>query len=483
VAVVAADLGNGQIDLVVADHDSSAVSVLLGNGDGTFGPAQNIDVNAPIFGFASQPLALQVGDFNGDGKPDVLINQDAAADAGDSVVTLLPGNGHGGFGAPITHDTGFSAFGLAVGDFNGDGKLDFATAASPVAGALVSLGNGDGTFATPGIFQSGGADPFGLATADFNGDGLPDLVVANTFSNTIGVLLNTSTSAAAAATTTTLGTSVTSPVFGQSQTLTATVTSTGGTPSGTVTFFDGTTMLGTGSLNAAGQATLTVSLAVGSHSLSATFGGDNAFAGSTSAALPETVSRASTVLALSPSSNPVGQGKSVTFTATVTTVAPGSGTPTGTVTFFQGSTTLGTVTLDANGKASLTRSFSTLGNHTIRAVYNGASNFAGSSKTITEQVVALRSSHTALVASADPVLAGGPVTFTVTVSAISGTGAPTGTVTFLDGTVVLANVMLSDGKATLTQSFGTSGRHRLKAVYSGDNLFAGSLQSLIEDVR
>jgi hypothetical protein len=101
--------------------------------------------------------------------------------------------------------------------------------------------------------------------------------VANTFSNTVGVLLNTA-NAAAAPTTTTLNTTVTSPVFGQTQTLTATVTSAAGVPTGPVTFFDGTTMPGQASLNAAGQATLTVSsLGFGSHSLTALFGGNKTF--------------------------------------------------------------------------------------------------------------------------------------------------------------------------------------------------------------
>jgi hypothetical protein len=170
----------------------------------------------------------------------------------------------------------------------------------------------------------------------------------------------------------------------------------------------------------------------------------------------------------------------VTFTATVTTVAPGSATPTGIVTFFQGNTVLGTVGVDANGKASLTTTMSILGNLPIKAVFNGFSNFAGSSQTITERVVALRPSQTALVASAASVKAGQPVTFTVTVSGLSGTGVPTGTITLLDGTVVVAKVTLSGGKATLTQSFATKGKHSIKAVYSGDNLFAGSSQSLIE---
>jgi hypothetical protein len=486
VSVAAADLGNGQIDLVVADHDSSAVSVLLGHGDGTFGPAQNIDVNFPLDGFNSAPLTVKVADFSGNGKPDILINQSVVFGF-DTVLTVLPGNGDGTFQAPISHDTGGSPLeGLAVGNFSGDGKLGFAAAAPNLGGAFVVSGNGDGTFAAPALLPSFGSNPFGVATADFQGDGLADLIVANTFSNTVSVLLNTAHAAAAAPTTTTLNTSVTSPVFGQNQTLTATVASTAGTPTGPVTFFDGTTRLGQASLNAAGQATLSVSLGVGPHSLTATFGGNNTFAGSSSAPLAETVSRASTVLALSASTNPVVQGRPVTFTATVTTVAPGSATPTGLVTFFQGNTVLGTASVDANGKASLTTTLSTLGNLPITAVFNGFGNFAGSSQTITEQVsapAALAPTTTALVASANPARVGQTVTFTATVSGPAGTDTPTGTITFFVGNVAVATVKLNaSGKASLTGRFTVSGKFSIRAVYSGDNVFASSVQSLIEEV-
>src|SRR5262249_41386705 len=155
------------------------------NGDGTFQPAQNIDVKVQASGLDSHPLTLRVGDFNGDGKPDLLISQFVGFDAGESFVTVLPGNGDGTFQAPITRDAGFGLFGLGVGDFDGDGKFDFAAAGTNVSGAVVFSGNGDGTFEFLGRFPSGGANPFGVATGDFNGDGLPDLVVANTFSNTV----------------------------------------------------------------------------------------------------------------------------------------------------------------------------------------------------------------------------------------------------------------------------------------------------------
>jgi hypothetical protein len=297
----------------------------------------------------------------------------------------------------------------------------------------------------------------------------------------IGLIMDLGDGQGAAATTTALRTSTATTVFGQTVTLTATVNSPAGTPAGLITFFDGSTVLGSAPVNAAGQATLPVSLGVGTHALTASFQGSTAFAPSTSAAVSEAVGRAASAVVLVASANPVGRGRSVRFT--VTAVAPGAGTPTGAVTFFDGDTVLGTALLDATGKATLTKSFSTLGGHTIRVVYAGSDNFLGSSQAVTEQVVALRSSQVAMLASVNPVLAGQAVTFTATVRAASGAGTPTGTVTFMDGDVVLAKVALHNGQAALTWSFPTRGSHAIKAVYSGDSLFTASSQSLIEQVN
>src|SRR5262249_20509331 len=131
--------------------------------------------------------------------------------------------------------------------------------------------------------------------------------------STVGVLLNTSTGTTAAKTSTTLTTSIATAVFGQQVTLTATVTSAAGVPTGTVTFLDGTTVLGTAQVNAAGQATLAVSLDVGSHALTASFAGTGGFADSTGVA-DVTVNRAATTVALRSSVNPAVTSQAVTFT-------------------------------------------------------------------------------------------------------------------------------------------------------------------------
>jgi virginiamycin B lyase len=190
----------------------------------------------------------------------------------------------------------------------------------------------------------------------------------------------------AAATTTVLSASPNPAVVGQTEVLTATVTSSAGTPSGTVTFFDGNTALDSAALNASGQATLDVSLSVGSHSLTASFGGNSSFAASTSSAVTETVnpaSAAATTTTLSTSVPAPVAGQPETLTATVSSSA---GTPSGTVTFFDGNTVLGSATLDANGQAALTVSLGA-GSHSLTVSYAGNSAFAASSQSISEQVI------------------------------------------------------------------------------------------------
>src|SRR5207249_3382514 len=147
VSVAAGDFnGDGQLDLAVADNGAKAVSVLLGNGDGTFQAAR-------AFPVGDYPRSVVVGDFNGDGKLDLVLTNPNV-----DTLSVLLGNGDGTFQDPTTFAAGTSPYSVAVGDFNGDGKLDLAVAdrghpESHIAGAVsVLLGNGDGTFQAPLTF-------------------------------------------------------------------------------------------------------------------------------------------------------------------------------------------------------------------------------------------------------------------------------------------------------------------------------------------
>lgn len=486
--------GDGLLDVVTAQQLSDTVSVLLGRGDGTFARPLVFAASGEFF----TPSSMAVGDVNGDGRADLVINSISFLDSDAFQVGVLLGRGDGTFQAPLLGAAQPGRSGdLALGDFNNDGLIDAAVAnelGGPSGNLSVFAGNGDGTFQSLIRLDllSGGNHPLGVTAADLNGDGLVDLVGANTSLNstgsgTVGVLLNTSTPSTAAPTTTTLVTSAPTAVFGQTVVLTATVNSQAGVPSGTVTFGDGTTVLGTAPVNAAGQATLAVSLGVGTRTLTAFFAGNATFASSTSAGVAVTVNRAATTLALQSSANPAVTGQAVTFTATVAAVVPGAGTPTGTVTFKDGNVILGTAAVGAGGTATFTTSFATAGSHVITAVYNGDSNFVGSSQSLTEQVNAPttpKPTATALVASVNPAVVGQAVTFTATVRDPSGADRPTGTVTFFVGNKVVARVTLdANGQASFTHVFSRKGLFTIRAVYSGDATFDASSLSLIEKVN
>ena len=130
-----------------------------------------------------------MGDFNGDGKPDL-----ATANYGDDTVSVLLNLGDGGFGPATTYAVGSGPYQVIAGDFNGDGQPDLVTAnygpqATIVVTVSALINQGGGTFA-PQVTFSVGYDPDALALGDFNGDGRPDLAVANADSSSVSVLLN-----------------------------------------------------------------------------------------------------------------------------------------------------------------------------------------------------------------------------------------------------------------------------------------------------
>jgi hypothetical protein len=168
--------GDGILDLVVVNHNSGTVSVFLGNGDGTF-------QSQVTYATGSGPMSAAVGDFNGDGIPDL-----AVTNMWGNTVSVLLGNGDGTFRTQVAYATGIYPVSVAVGDFNGDGILDLAVTNSGSGTISVFLGNGDGSFQSQITYATG----FGgesVAVGDFNGDGILDLAIANDNAGTISVLL------------------------------------------------------------------------------------------------------------------------------------------------------------------------------------------------------------------------------------------------------------------------------------------------------
>src|SRR5205085_1045200 len=144
------------------------------------------------------------------------------------------------------------------------------------------------------------------------------------------------------------------------------------------------------------------SLAVGSHSISAAYGGDANFTAGTSAALAEAVGQAATGVTLTSSATTTVAGQPVTFTAVISVTAPGAGTPTGTVTFRDGATTRGTGSVNAAGQATFTISSLAVAGHPITAVYGGDANFTASTSAPLTETVNQGATATAVAASANP---------------------------------------------------------------------------------
>ncbi|WP_422928206.1 beta strand repeat-containing protein [Singulisphaera sp. PoT] len=289
--------------------------------------------------------------------------------------------------------------------------------------------------------------------------------------------------------TTTVNTSSSSIVFGQSVTLTATVSRSGtgsATPTGTVQFFSGSTSLGTGTLTN-GTATLQSSaIPTGTNSITAVYQGDSTFASSTSAAITISVTQASTLTTLTANPTASSLGQTVTLTAAVTAVSPGSGTPTGTVTFSNGSTTLGTATL-SNGVATLTTTALPLGTASITASYANTTNFASSSSSAATVTVSTANSNTTLTASQNPSLAGQQIILTATVRSANNPTNPTipsGTVQFFNGTTLLGTVNLgaTSQASLLVTTFVPAGTASFTAVYSGDTNYVKSTSNALSQV-
>ena len=252
--------GDGKLDLINVDKDGDAVEVLLGNGDGTFQTPKK-------YSTVQLPIGVVVADFNRDGKLDLAV-------AGDSQISMLLNNGNGTFKSAVTYPAGGPVSALAAISLLGNSNQSVLVADSKDNKLFLLAGNGTGTLAAPVNYYPGGGNPQGLTVADFNRDGASDVAVTDWTTSSYMILYNTG------GTSIKLTSSNAKPLAGQSVTLTATVAASiagTGTPSGTVTFKNGSATLGTVNLSGGKAVFNTAALTRGAHTITATYNGSGTF--------------------------------------------------------------------------------------------------------------------------------------------------------------------------------------------------------------
>jgi Bacterial Ig-like domain (group 3)/FG-GAP-like repeat len=529
-AVVTADLdGDGNIDIIADLGFFNLLQVFYGNGDGTFRDAVNVPIDRGYYQIA-------LADMDGDGKPDFVLSDSqvlavirnlgnrtfgseqhflagsianfAVQDiSGDGLPDIIVANGNG----PISN--GFNASTVTVLINQGaaktvSGTLSVAPEPSPYAAsfsinlAMAAVGS---TSLTPTGTVAISIDDIPVATIPVNGLPLtysdantpplpvgPHTVVA-TYSGDKNFLAGSfavqhQVVPVLYASTTTLSTSLNSAAASQTVRFKATVTSPGlsaNAPNplpGEVVFRDGTTNLGTAPLNASGVAIFdTALLAAGSHSVTASYLGSAgtfqeiaSFAPSTSAAVTVVVSASATTTTLTALPTSAQSGAIVSLTAVV---ASATGIPTGTVSFLDGTTPLGTQPLDAKGSAVFSATFASAATHVISASYLANGSFAAS-KSASVSVTVINSGNadqtsTRLNSSPDSLHAGSIV---LSAAVAAKKGVPSGQVTFKDGSANLGVANLDGaGLAAYSVSMADTGLHYFTAFYSGNTTLQPSI--------
>ncbi|MCW2857659.1 MAG: hypothetical protein JWR52_3274 [Marmoricola sp.] len=410
--------------------------------------------------------------YNGDG--DFSSSSSATITHGvnkaDSNLSMTTSDAGAVAGEPLTFTANVTAVGPGVG--TPGGTVQFAVDGVNL-GAPVPLVGGQAS--SPVAHLDAGSHN---VTANYAGD------------TNFGGSNNSLTQAVIAAHTTTTVTSSPNPsVFGQSVQVHAEVTPVSpatGNPIGAVQFIVDGNPAGAFAVLSGGQADATLTgLSVGDHTITAKYlSGDENFITSTSAPLTQTVNKASTTTSLVSNAPNSVFGQPVTFTASVSVVAPGAGSPSGTIVFTDGATVIGTqpVNSSTGEQASITVSNLTVAQHAITATYSGDGNFNPSNGSVVQKVTRALTS-TVVASSANPAQNGQAVQFTATVSPVApGAGNPSGTVQFtVNGVPLGGGATIVNGVATST-SFAslTPGKYTVSAAYSGDGNFVASTGVLDE---
>ncbi len=415
-------------NLSVANHD--VVAVYNGNAD-----------------FASSSSATLT---HGVGKADTSLELSSSSNPAFS-------------GAPITYTAVVAP--VAPGAGTVTGTVQFAVDGDPL-GAPVPVVGGQAVSPVANLQV-----PSHLITANYSGD-----------ANFAGQSDSLTQVVVAAQTTTTLTTSPNPSVFGQPVTLRAEVVPDApatGSPTGFVQFIVDGANYAFVELDGQVAETPLTGLAVGAHSVRAVYlSNDMNFFTSSSTTVTQQVNKASTTTSVTSSSPTAVFGQPVTFTAQVAVTAPGAGSPSGTIVFKDGTTTIGTQPISSatGGQASITVSNLTVGQHAISATYSGDDSFNGSVGNAAQSVIRAQTS-TLVASSANPSQSGQGVQFTATVSPVApGAGDPGGTVRFfVNGAALGGPAPVVGGVATSTNFVSlTPGVYKISATYSGDGNFVGS---------
>jgi len=251
--------------------------------------------------------------------------------------------------------------------------------------------------------------------------------------------------------------------FGSGVTLTATVTPASAT--GTLTFKNGGSIIGSAMIShGSGAITINI-LATGSHALTAEYGGSSHFYGSVSSTLTQTVNKANSAMVMISSLNPSTFGSGITLTTTVT-----PSTATGTLTFKDGSITIGSATI-GHGSGSMTTSILAAGSHDLTTIYVGNANHNGSISTTVTQMVHKAVPTIDLVSTPNPSTYGSGVLLAATILPASATG----TVTFKEGAVTLGSSAIGQGSGSITVSSLSYGNHDLTVEYGGNGNYTAAV--------
>jgi hypothetical protein len=435
-ATLAGIIGNDAVTLVTGSAVGSFANGIVGNG-------KTVTVSGlTLSGADAVNYTLT--------QPTTTANITAAA----STITLASSANPSSSGQPISFTATVSA---SAGTPTGTVAINIG----PTITGTVNLNNGQGTFSTSGLMTGTYS-----VTAIYSGDTNYTSVTSTAVSQVIGL----------AGTTTSLTGPQGSLNYGKTAAFTITVSSSSGTPTGIVTVKDGETVLGSANLSKGVAAYSTAALSAGTHSITVVYNGDTNYITSTSAAVSQLINKVSTTTNLTGPKGSINCGQPITFTARVSAL---SGTPSGVVTIQEGDTVLGTASL-LDGQAAYTTSDLSVGTHTITAIYGGDTNYKSATSAAVSQIIDKASATLTVAPDINPSVNNQTISFTATVSALSGT--PTGTVTFVDGFNPLDTVNLSNGQAVYSTSGLSVGTHSIAAVYMGDSNYKSNISNFVSQV-